>query len=709
MGAPEHPNAAPSARFNPIGLKRQTLSIKEEIMSINLSIPQQTTQELRPRITVVGVGGGGCNAVNNMIDASLDGVDFLVANTDGQSLAHSKADRKVQLGSQLTGGLGAGSKPEIGRLAAEESLDDIMAELADCNMVFITAGMGGGTGTGAAPVIAKAARDRGILTVGVVTKPFQFEGKRRMEQADDGVQSLQDVVDTLIVIPNQNLFSRANEQTRLADAFSMADTVLHQGVCGVTDLMIKPGLINLDFADIRAVMLEMGKAMMGTGEASGENRAIAAAEDAINNPLLDHSSMHGAKALLINITGGMDMTLFEVDEAANRIRQEVDEDASIIFGSAFDETMEGVMRISVVATGIDARETGRYQTPERASTAPSLPAMMGARPHAAVQPVMQQTSQPATVSTPQTAETVQDRVQAASQTVQPASPAPIAEAAGTASDSVATDGPASAQAAPAVQPGQTGQLDLEAVARERTAMAAERLGQLREEAEAIDMKAADTLSGQVPAPQSAEAEPKATDKPAAEQASPEGSGPEGAAPEAAVPEAAAPEAAGPAADSPEAEGAEAASIPEAAADKTSAENEKPGLGHAASTIIRRPAYVPAQSQLSSQPDTPAQTASIPQATRPSLINKISSMWQSKDKAETSDASPNPAAEAGREAPVWKRSEAVLPRVEEPAIMDLPKVDMVQTSMPIDNAGPASTSAEDDDDMDIPAFLRRQAN
>ena len=663
-------------------------------MSINLSIPQQTTQELRPRITVVGVGGGGCNAVNNMIDASLDGVDFLVANTDGQSLAHSKADRKVQLGSQLTGGLGAGSKPEIGRLAAEESLDDIMAELADCNMVFITAGMGGGTGTGAAPVIAKAARDRGILTVGVVTKPFQFEGKRRMEQADDGVQSLQDVVDTLIVIPNQNLFSRANEQTRLADAFSMADTVLHQGVCGVTDLMIKPGLINLDFADIRAVMLEMGKAMMGTGEASGENRAIAAAEDAINNPLLDHSSMHGAKALLINITGGMDMTLFEVDEAANRIRQEVDEDASIIFGSAFDETMEGVMRISVVATGIDARETGRYQTPERTSTAPSLPAMMGARPHAAVQPVMQQTSQPASVSTPQTAETVQDRVQAASQTVQPSSPAPMAEAAGTASDKVATDGPALAQTAPAAQPGQTGQLDLEAVARERTAMAAERLGQLREEAEAIDMKAADTLPGQQPAPQSAEAEPKVTEKPAAEQANPEGTGPE---------------AAGPAAVSPEAACAEDASIPESAAEKTSAENEKPGLGHAASTIIRRPAYVPAQSQLSSQPDTPAQTASIPQATRPSLINKISSMWQSKDKAEASDASLNPAAEAGREAPVWKRSEAVLPRVEEPAIMDLPKVDMVQTSMPIDNAGPASTSAEDDDDMDIPAFLRRQAN
>ena len=324
-------------------------------MTINLTVPQ-TMQELRPRITVVGVGGAGCNAVNNMIDANLEGVDFLVANTDGQSLAHSLASRKLQLGTSLTGGLGAGSKPEVGRKAAEESLDDVLAELADSNMVFITAGMGGGTGTGAAPVIAKAARERGILTVGVVTKPFDFEGKRRMEQADEGIQALQAYVDTLIVIPNQNLFRLANERTTLADTFHMADAVLHQGVCGVTDLMIKPGLINLDFADIRAVMSEMGKAMMGTGEASGETRAIEAAEAAINNPLLDDTSMKGAKAVLINITGGMDMTLFEVDEAANRIRSEVDPDATIIFGSAFDEKLEGVMRVSVVATGIEAME-----------------------------------------------------------------------------------------------------------------------------------------------------------------------------------------------------------------------------------------------------------------------------------------------------------------------------------------------------------------
>jgi cell division protein FtsZ len=334
-------------------------------MTINLTVPQ-TMQELRPRITVVGVGGAGCNAVNNMINANLEGVDFLVANTDGQALAHSLSSRKIQLGSAITQGLGAGSKPEIGRLAAEESLQDVMAELADCNMVFITAGMGGGTGTGAAPVIARAARERGILTVGVITKPFEFEGQRRMKQAEEGIEELQAYVDTLIVIPNQNLFRLANERTTFADAFHMADAVLHQGVCGVTDLMIKPGQINLDFADIRAVMGEMGKAMMGTGEASGDARATQAAEAAINNPLLDDTTMKGANAVLINITGGLDMTLFEVDEAANRIRKEVDPDATIIFGSAFDDKLEGVMRVSVVATGI----SGASQINSRPSMMP---------------------------------------------------------------------------------------------------------------------------------------------------------------------------------------------------------------------------------------------------------------------------------------------------------------------------------------------------
>lgn len=309
---------------------------------------------LRPRITVVGVGGAGGNAVNNMIRAKLEGVEFVVANTDAQALEQSLVDEenRIQLGLDITRGLGAGSKPDVGRASAEESIDDITNHLRGSNMVFITAGMGGGTGTGAAPVIARAARESGILTVGVVTKPFQFEGANRSRSAEGGISELQQYVDTLIVIPNQNLFRLANERTTFADAFKMADDVLYSGVRGVTDLMIMPGLINLDFADIRAVMAEMGKAMMGTGEAEGERRALDAAEAAISNPLLDDVSMKGARGVLINITGGYDMTLYEVDEAANRIRDDVDPDANIIFGSTFDERLNGRMRVSVVATGI---------------------------------------------------------------------------------------------------------------------------------------------------------------------------------------------------------------------------------------------------------------------------------------------------------------------------------------------------------------------
>ena len=309
-----------------------------------------------PRITVIGVGGAGGNAVNNMIQSHLEGVEFIVANTDAQSLAQSRTDRRIQLGEQVTQGLGAGARPEIGRAAAEETLDEIIAQLAGSNMVFITAGMGGGTGTGAAPVIAQAARDHGVLTVGVVTRPFHFEGQHRMRLADAGIEELSHYVDTLIIIPNQNLFRVASEKTTFADAFKMADDVIYSGVRGVTDLMIMPGLINLDFADIRTVMSEMGKAMMGTGEAAGDKRALDAAEAAINNPLLEDISMKGARGVLINITGGMDMTLFEVDEAANRIRDEVDPDANIIFGSTFDDTLDGRMRVSVVATGIDAAQ-----------------------------------------------------------------------------------------------------------------------------------------------------------------------------------------------------------------------------------------------------------------------------------------------------------------------------------------------------------------
>ena len=322
-------------------------------MTINLSLPQ-TESEIKPRITVVGVGGAGGNAVNNMISAALEGVEFIVANTDSQALSQSLADRRVQLGITITQGLGAGARPEVGRQAAEEALPEILQLLDGANMVFVTAGMGGGTGTGAAPVIAAAAREQGILTIGVVTKPFHFEGRRRMQSAEQGITELEKVVDTLIVIPNQNLFKIANEKTTFADAFKMADDVLHMGVRGVTDLMVMPGLINLDFADIRTVMGEMGKAMMGTGEAEGPDRSRVAAESAISNPLLEDHSMKGAKGVLINITGGLDMTLHEVDEAANRIREEVDGDANIIFGSTFDATMDGRMRVSVVATGIAA-------------------------------------------------------------------------------------------------------------------------------------------------------------------------------------------------------------------------------------------------------------------------------------------------------------------------------------------------------------------
>jgi len=340
-------------------------------MALNLTPPD--ISELKPRITVFGVGGAGGNAVNNMITAGLQGVDFVVANTDAQALTMSKAQRIIQMGTQVTQGLGAGSQPDVGAAAAQEVLDEIRDHLSGANMVFVTAGMGGGTGTGAAPVIAKTARDLGILTVGVVTKPFHFEGQRRMRTAEAGIAELHKVVDTLLIIPNQNLFRVANEKTTFADAFAMADQVLYSGVACITDLMVKEGLINLDFADVRAVMREMGKAMMGTGEASGDKRALTAAEAAIANPLIDDSSMKGARGLLISITGGKDLTLFEVDEAATRIREEVDQDANIIVGATFDESLDGVIRVSVVATGIEqaliSRNAGTPSAPAAAAPA----------------------------------------------------------------------------------------------------------------------------------------------------------------------------------------------------------------------------------------------------------------------------------------------------------------------------------------------------
>lgn len=352
-------------------------------MSIDFEHTELT--ELTPKIAVVGVGGAGCNAVNNMIRAQLQGVDFVVANTDAQALANADADNRIQLGVEITQGLGAGAQPKIGQAAAEEASDSIDEMLNGCHMAFITAGMGGGTGTGAAPVIAKRARERGILTVGVVTKPFQFEGGRRMKIAEAGIQELAQHVDTLIIIPNQNLFRVANERTTFADAFNMADEVLHSGVRGITDLMVMPGLINLDFADVRTVMSEMGKAMMGTGEAEGEARAQEAAAAAISNPLLEEASLQGAKGVIINVTGGMDMTLYEVDEAVNMVREQVDPEALIVFGSAFNHDLEGKLRVSVVATGIEGGEGSislpmprREPQPETAPTETAAPAPEGA-------------------------------------------------------------------------------------------------------------------------------------------------------------------------------------------------------------------------------------------------------------------------------------------------------------------------------------------
>jgi len=411
-------------------------------MTINLSLPQKES-EIKPRITVVGVGGAGGNAVNNMISASLEGVEFIVANTDSQALGQSLADRRVQLGITITQGLGAGARPEVGRQAAEEALPEILQLLDGANMVFVTAGMGGGTGTGAAPVIAAAAREQGILTIGVVTKPFHFEGRRRMQSAEQGILELEKVVDTLIVIPNQNLFKIANEKTTFADAFKMADDVLHMGVRGVTDLMVMPGLINLDFADIRTVMGEMGKAMMGTGEAEGPDRSRVAAESAISNPLLEDHSMKGAKGVLINITGGLDMTLHEVDEAANRIREEVDADANIIFGSTFDATMQGRMRVSVVATGISAMaaqqpvpnylnlDTSRpLQTGQPALSRPTAPVGRVAMPAAAMAPPAP--TMPAAPPAPQMAAPVAPPAPVMAQPVAPVAPvmqaAPVMEA-----------------------------------------------------------------------------------------------------------------------------------------------------------------------------------------------------------------------------------------------------------------------------------------
>ncbi len=373
-------------------------------MTIKLTVPNLS--ELKPRITVFGVGGAGGNAVNNMIESRLDGVEFVVANTDAQALLQNAAQRRVQMGTALTQGLGAGSQPQIGAAAAEEALQEIVDHLAGSHMAFITAGMGGGTGTGAAPVIARAAKEMGILTVGVVTKPFHFEGARRQATAERGIEELARYVDTLIVIPNQNLFRVANEKTTFAAAFAMADQVLYSGVASITELMTKEGLINLDFADVRAIMSEMGKAMMGTGEASGERRAIEAAEAAINNPLLDDVSMRGARGLLISICGGPDLTLYEVDEAATRIREEVDPEANIILGATFDDALEGTMRVSVVATGLAVE--ARAQNDDAEDT--NAEASMAYNPAPASVKIVKPAPMVARIPTPTPAPTIETEV-----------------------------------------------------------------------------------------------------------------------------------------------------------------------------------------------------------------------------------------------------------------------------------------------------------
>ena len=590
-------------------------------MTINLSVPQ-TTQELRPKITVIGVGGAGCNAVNNMIQTNLEGVEFLVANTDGQALAHSKASRKIQLGSAITQGLGAGSKPEIGRAAAEESLAEVMAELADCNMVFITAGMGGGTGTGAAPVIARAARERGILTVGVITKPFEFEGQRRMKQAEDGIEELQAYVDTLIIIPNQNLFRLANERTTFADAFHMADTVLHQGVCGVTDLMIKPGLINLDFADIRAVMGEMGKAMMGTGEASGESRATQAAEAAINNPLLDDTTMKGAHAVLINITGGMDMTLFEVDEAANRIRKEVDTDATIIFGSAFDEKLEGVMRVSVVATGINTamQSLGKPNNATAQSSAANFrPSTIVPNPVASFIPASPAVAEaPAAVNASPVAE-MPLPVEATAADSEAAEPAPTAAMAETNDTSIET-------------PDNGDQLDIDDAIANAKAEAESETGT----DEAINLQDDGIVAAE------AELAPPVTAETEAETA--------------------------PIGDSTDTSGADADA------------DAGPRLG-----------FIPAQTTSLPDADSVPEAIETPAKRPASLINKISGLWSSK---------PSAAEPASRKEPAIGESQPTA------SILDLSRSDVVTS----ETTEPAKANLEmSDDELDIPAFLRRQAN
>ena len=604
-------------------------------MTINLSLPQ-VESEIKPRITVIGVGGAGGNAVNNMISAALEGVEFIVANTDSQALGQSLADRRVQLGITITQGLGAGARPEVGRQAAEEALPEILQLLDGANMVFVTAGMGGGTGTGAAPVIAAAAREQGILTIGVVTKPFHFEGRRRMQSAEQGITELEKVVDTLIVIPNQNLFKIANEKTTFADAFKMADDVLHMGVRGVTDLMVMPGLINLDFADIRTVMSEMGKAMMGTGEAEGQDRSRVAAESAISNPLLEDHSMKGAKGVLINITGGLDMTLHEVDEAANRIREEVDQEANIIFGSTFDASMQGRMRVSVVATGIAALAS---QQP-----APNYLNLDMNRPMQTGQPALQQrpVAPVGRVAMPAAA------VAAPAAPVMPV-PAPVQPMAAPVAAAAPAMAPAVAAAAAAPAP-----------------------------APMVAAAPAPVMAAAAPAPM-VEAAPE----PAMMQA------PEPApAPLMEVP--VAPVAAAP------------APVAQAPAPAPAPAPQKP-LGDETDWRVSRP----------SRPVVRAEPVSRPAAARPVAAESRAPNLFQRITGAVAPAKPAPAPAAAAPAAAAEPAPAAAPRIAAENVVPVAakapaRPTPVQTSISLDVTERAKP-ARDDDDLQIPAFLRRQAN
>ena len=628
-------------------------------MALNLSVPEEN--ELRPRITVFGVGGAGGNAVNNMIEKQLEGVEFVVANTDAQALQQNQSASRIQLGVKVTEGLGAGARAEVGAAAAEESIEQIVDHLAGAHMCFITAGMGGGTGTGAAPIIAQAAREMGVLTVGVVTKPFQFEGAKRMRQAEAGVEALQKMVDTLIIIPNQNLFRLANEKTTFTEAFSMADDVLYQGVKGVTDLMVRPGLINLDFADVRAVMDEMGKAMMGTGEASGEGRATQAAEAAINNPLLDDISMAGARAVLINVTGGMDMTLFEVDEAANRIRQEIDADSVIIFGSTFDEKLDGIMRVSIVATGIDTavaqRETPTFiQAPTtRRSTVISAPTAMAAEPE---MPAIAKLPEPPAM--PEMPEAARDDSDMA---------ADEPEAATTSQTDV--EDSAEQPYVPAFVPTQ----------KKSSRLAFLATGRSGSREFPVPRQAEEPAAGEADETTEAEGQLSLEEAIANERATAFGSG---------MP-----------ADVTDQADAER----DADAQATAQAEDGPVMVADTPQELTAPrrAFVPAAPAAMPESELVPETA--PAGGKTSLINKISGLWTAKPSDEAAPARREPEVETSEASLVAEIAQTAAPEAA-PAILDLPRADAM-------NRIPeqASTTGLDQqtDDLEIPAFLRRQAN